>query len=118
MCTFPIRFNGSEKLKYIFPSKQKDVQKAIEIAQKTDKIQNMIIFGSAVTENCGIGSDIDIAIDAPDVKDDDEFIAIAKPFRQLLESEIDIVHLNTTKNDLLKNEIITKGVNVYVNGVC
>ncbi len=117
MYTFPVRFNGSEKLKYIFPSKQKDVQKAIEIAEKNEKIRRMIIFGSAVTMNCGIGSDIDIAIDAPDIKDDDEFITIAKPFRKALESEIDIIHLNSTKNDLLRNEILTKGVDVYVNGI-
>ncbi len=117
MYTFPVRFNGSEKLKYIFPSKQKDVQKAIEIAEKNEKIRRMIIFGSAVTMNCGIGSDIDIAIDAPDIKDDDEFITIAKPFRKALESEIDIIHLNSTKNDLLRNEILTKGVDVYVNWI-
>lgn len=117
MYTFPVRFNGSEKLKYIFPSKQKDVQKAIEIAEKNEKIRRMIIFGSAVTMNCGIGSDIDIAIDAPDITDDDEFIAIAKPFRKALESEIDIIHLNSTQNDLLRNEILTKGVDVYVNGI-
>lgn len=117
MYTFPVRFNGSEKLKYIFPSKQKDVQKAIEIAEKNEKIRRMIIFGSAVTMNCGIGSDIDIAIDAPDIRDDDEFIAIAKPFRKALESEIDIIHLNSTKNDLLRNEILTKGVDIYVNGI-
>lgn len=117
MNTFPVRFNGSEKLKYIFPSKQKDVQKAIEIAGKTEKIRRMVIFGSAVTMNCGIGSDIDIAIDAPGITED-EFISMTKPFRQTLESEIDIIHLNSVRNELLKNEIMTKGVEVYANGIC
>ncbi len=117
MNIFPVRCNGSEKLKYIFPSKQKDVQKAIEIAGKTEKIRRLVIFGSAVTMNCGIGSDIDIAIDAPGITED-EFISMAKPFRQALESEVDIIHFNAVRSELLKNDIMTKGAIVYDNGIC
>ena len=116
MHIFPVRCSGAEELKYIFPSKQRDVQRAIEIAQKTAGIRKLTVFGSAVTLDCGIGSDIDLAVDAPEIKDDDEFALMVRPIRQALESEIDIIHFNSIHSDLLRSEILTKGVDVYVNG--
>ena len=115
MCIFPKRVEGAEELKYIFPSKQKDVQRAIEIAQKTEGIRKLTVFGSAVTLNCGIGSDIDISVDAPDIRDDDEFNMLVRPIRKTLESEVDIIHFNSVRSDMLRNEILTKGVDVYVD---
>lgn len=110
---FPVKFEGAEELKYIFPSKQKAAQKAIELARADKRIKRLIVFGSAVTLDCGIGSDIDIAIDAPSVGQD-EFLSVAHPFMREIPSEVDIVHYNNVTADLLKSEIQNKGVELYV----
>lgn len=116
MYIFPVRCEGAEELKYIFPSKQRAAQKAIELAHADKRIKRVIVFGSAVTVNCGIGSDIDIAIDAPDISED-EFCLMARPFRREITSGVDIVHYNDIKNELLKSEIMNKGVVIYGNGI-
>ncbi len=111
MCIFPVRFDGAEELKYVFPSKQKAVQKAIELAAANDRIERLIVFGSAVTLKCGTVSDIDIALDVPTV-DREGFIKLTRPFFTDIPSEVDIVHYNTVHSKLLKSEI-DKGVCVY-----
>ena len=111
MYIFPKRFEGAEELKYIFPSKQKAVQKAIELAAVDSRIERLIIFGSAVTMKCGIGSDIDIALDVPDI-DIDSFAKLARPFYREIPSEVDVIHYNDIHSELLKREV-DKGVCVY-----
>lgn len=103
---------GDEVLQYIFPTKQRAAQEAIEIAKKNDKIQRLIIFGSAVTPCCGMTSDLDLAIDAPDLSED-SFLKIARQFYCAIDSELDVVHYNEIRNSLLKKEIDEKGVSVY-----
>lgn len=116
MYIFPVRCAGAEELKYIFPLKQKAAQKAIEIAKRDKRIKRIIAFGSAVTTSCGINSDIDIAIDAPNVSDDD-FVKLARPFLREVPSEIDIIHYNNIHSELLKHEIKTKGATIYDAGI-
>lgn len=111
MYVFPKRCEGAEELKYIFPSKQKAVQKAIELAMADNRIERLIVFGSAVTMNCGIGSDIDIALDVPDI-DPDDFAKLARPFYIDIPSEVDVIHYNDIHSKLFKNEV-DKGVCVY-----
>jgi len=115
---FPRRCEGADELKHIFPSMQKEVQKVIDVAKKSSKIRRVIIFGSTVTFNCGIGSDLDIAIDAPGITNDDEFITITRPIRQALNVDSDIIHYNSIHSSLLLSEINAKGVDVYVNRIC
>lgn len=112
MYVFPIRCEGEPVLKHIFPSKQKAAQKAIELARSDSRIKRLIIFGSAVTMKCGAGSDLDIAIDAPEIKNLDEFGKMVRPFYIEIPSEIDVLHLNKINSDLLLNNI-QKGVCVY-----
>ena len=118
MYVFPKRCDGADTLKYIFPSMQKEVQKVIEATKNIDCIRRITIFGSAVTMNCGIGSDLDIAVDAPDITDEDEFIQIIRPIRREVCVDADIIHLNGIKNQLLLNDIKTKGVDVYDRRIC
>lgn len=111
MTIFPKRVEGADELKYIFPSKQKAVQKAIELASNDSRIERLIIFGSAVTMKCGTGSDIDIALDVPGM-DNDSFAGLARPFYTEIPSEVDVIHYNGIHSELLKSEI-DKGVCVY-----
>lgn len=111
MYIFPLKCEGSDILRHIFPSKQRAVLKTIEIAEADDRIDRVIVFGSAVTMKCGVGSDVDIAIDAHDI-DDDGFAKLAGKFYREVPSEIDVVNYNNIHSNLLK-ENISKGVCVY-----
>lgn len=117
MFIFPKRCEGADELKYIFPLMQKEVQKVIDTAKNLPEIRRIIIFGSAVTANCGIGSDLDIAVDAPEITSDDEFIGVVRPIRRALDVDSDIVHYNRIHSLILLDEIDLKGVDVYVNRV-
>lgn len=112
MYVFPKKCEGDDTLKFIFPSKQKAVQKAIDIARDDERINRLIVFGSAVTLDCGMTSDVDIAIDAPNL-DFDTFANLARPFYRDIPSEVDIIHYNEIHSELFKQQV-NKGVCVYV----
>ena len=113
MCNFPIIVEGHPSLRHIFPTKQRAVKSAIDLAKADDRIKRLIIFGSAVTMNCGACSDVDIAIDAPDVAADD-FPKLAHDFYIGVDSEVDVIHYNLIHSQVLKKEIDNKGVSVYI----
>lgn len=113
MHNFPITVSGEPSLQHIFPTKQKAAKAAIELAKADERICRLIVFGSAVTMNCGAVSDIDIALDIPGVSEE-EFSKIARKFYLEVPSEVDIVHYNGISSPLLKHEIDTKGVDIYV----
>ena len=115
MLIFPVVARGSETLKYVFPSKQRDVQKAIEIASADERIDRLILFGSAVTRNCGTTSDIDLAVSAPGMSEE-AFLKVTRRFRLAMDSDIDILHYESIRDELLNQEIQKKGVTVYARG--
>ena len=112
MLIFPVVARGSETLKYVFPSKQRDVQKAIEIASADERIDRLILFGSAVTRNCGTTSDIDLAVSAPGMSEE-AFLKVTRRFRLAMDSDLDILHYESIRDELLNQEIQKKGVTVY-----
>ena len=112
MRVFPQVTKGSERLKYIFPSKQRDAQIAINIASADERIERLIVFGSAVTPDCGTDSDIDIAVSAKNITED-EFLKIAHAFYTEIDSEVDIVHYESVSDAFFKSEIDKKGVTLY-----
>lgn len=65
-----------------------------------------------MTDRCGQTSDLDIAVDAPGVSEDD-FAKIARGFWKAIPSEFDIVDYNNIRSDLLKNEIDKKVIVIY-----
>lgn len=115
MLIFPVVAQGSETLKYVFPSKQRDVQKAIEIASADERIDRLILFGSAVTRNCGTTSDIDLAVSAPGMSEE-AFLKVTRRFRLAMDSDLDILHYESIRDELLNQEIQKKGVTVYARG--
>ena len=108
---FPLIVLGNEQLKHVFPSKQRPVSQLLKLLKDDERIQKIILFGSAVTRNCGVDSDIDVAIDA-DITTD-EFERMAHLIYLGVDSEVDLIHLNNTKSELLKDEIKQKGVVLY-----
>ena len=114
---FPKKYEGAEVLRHIFPVMQREVQKVIDTSAQIDGIKRVIVFGSAVTLNCGIGSDLDIAVDAPDIQGEDDFLRLVRPLRRALSVDSDILHYNEIQNELLLHEIDSKGVDVYVKGI-
>ena len=113
MQVFPVVTAGDESLQYIFPSKQRAAQAAIDLAAKDPLIRRLCVFGSAVTMDCGMTSDLDLAIDAPSVSEEG-FLKLCRPFFREIESEVDVVHYNRIRNASLKKEIDEKGVCIYV----
>ena len=112
MYNFPLIVKGNDILKRIFPAKQKAVAQILELLKDNEKIDRIIIFGSAVTLNCGTYSDVDVAIEA-DISTD-EFLKVAHILYVNVDSEVDVIHYNTIRSELLKQEIDSKGVEVYV----
>ena len=100
-----------EKLKYIFPTMQNNVMIIINIVSKYAFVKRLIVFGSAITPNFGLGSDIDISIETSEV-DDDIFHKMIKEIVLSISTEIDIIHYNEIHSQNLKEEI-DKGVCVY-----
>ena len=109
MRIFPKVVDGCDSLKYVFPTKQKDARTAVDIAGRDSRIARLIVFGSAVTDRLGQTSDLDLAVDAPGVCEDD-FAKIARGFWKAIPSEVDN---NGKKSELLKDEIDNKGVVIY-----
>ena len=112
MYTFPLVIDGSETVKHVFPTQQKAAQQAIELAQANPLIRKLIVFGSAVTLNCGTGSDLDLALVIPEASEED-FLRIAHDFYRRIASPIDLIHYDHIHNELLKSEIDKKGVVLY-----
>ena len=113
MLCFPKKEGLRDSVKYVFPTMQEEVNKMIIAAEKISEIKRVIIFGSAVTLNCGINSDLDIAIDAPEIIEEDSFLKLIKPIKKVLCTSNDILHYNSIKNSILLDEINRNGVVVY-----
>ncbi|MCR5042392.1 MAG: nucleotidyltransferase domain-containing protein [Clostridia bacterium] len=110
---FPLIVNGEDVLRRVFPSKQAAAKAAIDLARRDERISCLWLFGSALTTDCGMTSDLDLAIDAPGVGGD-EFLRLIRPFYRNIDSEVDIVDYNDLRNLALKEEITNKGVRLYV----
>lgn len=110
---FPVRYNGESKIKYVFPTKQKDVDTIIKYAKSVDYIQRIIIFGSAVTWKCNVNSDIDIAVCFSDDNDDNSYSIFFKFLTKNIKSQFDLIDYQNNTNKYLKKDIDTKGVVIY-----
>ena len=114
MYNFPVKIDGCKELKRIFPTMQAPVQKIVDIAKTLPEIKRIIIFGSAITLNCGIGSDIDVAFDMPSVSEDD-YYSYLKPIRYSIDIPYDFIHYNSIKNKMLLEVIDKNGLEIRIN---
>lgn len=109
---FPVRFKGNDMIKYVFPTKQKDVDMIIKYANNHSYIQKIVIFGSAVTWKCDVNSDLDIAVCFADLNEEN-YSKFFKFLTRSLSSQFDLIDYRLNDNKYLKNDIDTKGVVVY-----
>ena len=87
----------------IYPIQQRKVRALIDDIRENSTPSKIIIFGSSVTEQCHIGSDMDIYAELS--KDVD-------PIRKMHDFEYDFWS-NFTVDQRLRSEIYRKGVVVY-----
>ncbi|MGN1098244.1 MAG: nucleotidyltransferase domain-containing protein [Clostridia bacterium] len=95
----------------IYPLKQQIAADLYEVAQKFDEIKKIYIFGSSVTPQCGIDSDIDICIDA-DVSDGMRIFNMQSEIGKLCDWNCDII-MYCNIGTSLKETIRKEGVVIY-----
>lgn len=94
--------------------KKKEVEKAIQIAQRTGVVRRLIIFGSTVTDECREESDVDICLDVNCETSDKRLRRPMYDLNEACDFNCDILFYHKL-GDKLKKEIDSKGVEVYVN---
>ena len=87
----------------VHPLQQKKVAELLHELTACDAVGRVIVFGSSVTDQCHIGSDVDIYA---------EMTRNENPIRHAHSFEYDFWN-NFTADDRLKTEILNKGVQVY-----
>ncbi|MCD8134148.1 MAG: nucleotidyltransferase domain-containing protein [Clostridiales bacterium] len=95
--------------------KKKEVEKLIEIAMGMGVVNRLIIFGSAVTNDCHNGSDVDICLDISCETSDKRLRRPVYELNEACDFNCDILFYHKLGENL-KNEIDSKGVTVYAAG--
>ena len=96
-------FTNCEK---IYPIQQRKVREIIDDARRNKAVKQIVIFGSSVTNQCHVGSDVDVFF---------EMTKDMNPLKEAHDFEIDAWN-NYNANSRMKNEITKKGVIVYERG--
>ncbi len=94
-------------------SKKDAIKNVVKVAQETDVIKRLIIFGSAVTNDCNESSDIDICLDVSCATRDMRLYRPVCDFNKVCDYNCDILFYQKI-GEKLKKEIDEKGVEVYV----
>lgn len=104
MYKFPVVIKSELNfMSQIHPLKQKIV---MDIVEKYCNVSGLKItlFGSSISERCGIRSDIDLAIKLS-VVDDKKFYSVMREVSELCNGEADVLFYNTITNARLLEEI-------------
>ena len=91
------------------------VRKMVEVVQNYDIVKRLIIFGSAVTENCTDESDIDICADIAYREKGLKVYNLGVDLSRICDGNCDILFYDRLKGQI-KDEVDKKGVVVYVAG--
>ncbi|MCD7955763.1 MAG: nucleotidyltransferase domain-containing protein [Lachnospiraceae bacterium] len=95
--------------------KRKEVERVIQIARKTGVVRRLIIFGSAVTDDCREESDVDMCLDISCETSDKRLRRPMYDFNEACDFNCDILFYHKL-GEKLRKEIDSKGVAVYVDG--
>lgn len=115
---FPIAFELKDTFKYpdilvhIFPTMQKDVRAILDYLSTDERIVKCIVFGSSLTLNCGVFSDIDLGISLIPGSTEADFDKASSRIRGLCSNNVDVLWIDHTKNPLLEQNI-QKGFVIY-----
>ena len=123
MAVFPVKKGinacNYDVLSKAFPTKQEDIEHIINYARTNRKIDKIIIFGSSVTWNCKVNSDIDIAIKLSQSDDCETnsyaFADVLSSISKIIKSDFDLLDYDKISNEHLKRDIDKKGVVVYAH---
>ena len=88
------------------------VKDSIEIAKQNTDIKRVIVFGSAVTDQCREDSDIDFCFDVADTFDEIKMVKTFGRIGAVCERNADRLIYSALRGKI-KNEVNTKGVIVY-----
>lgn len=95
----------------IHPLKQEQVSLIFRQVASNEIVRRLIVFGSAVTGKCHVGSDLDICIDA-DVSDGIKVYELQKKIGEICNWNCDILIYSCIGNRL-RNTIDAEGVVVF-----
>lgn len=80
------------------------------------EIEKVMLFGSRATGSHRPGSDIDLAVFAPNLTEQ-AFSRLAGEVDELpIAFHMDVIHFDTLENSSLKEQIISQGKTIYKNG--
>lgn len=91
------------------------VRKMVEVVQNHDIVKRLIIFGSAVTEDCTDESDIDICADISYREKGLKVYNLGADLSRICNGNCDILFYDRLKGQI-KDEVDKKGVVVYAAG--
>lgn len=109
-----------ENLEYIHPIKQELVLRIYDVLCQSQISKRLIVFGSAITDECLFSSDLNICIEwnCPIRDADDLFIpkvqAVLKEISVLAEGKCDVLHFSELA-DTIVEEAVLKGVEFNVH---
>ncbi|MCD8150761.1 MAG: nucleotidyltransferase domain-containing protein [Clostridiales bacterium] len=95
--------------------KKKEVERLIEISKKTGVVNRLIIFGSAITNDCHKESDVDMCLDVSCETSDKRLRRPVYELSEVCDFNCDILFYHKLGKNL-KKEIDSKGVTVYAAG--
>lgn len=95
----------------VYPLKQKEVAAIYDAVKDCKEVRKVIIFGSAVTGYCHVGSDLDICIDA-DASDGMKIYELQKIIGTICDWNCDIIMYSNMGNRL-KETVGKEGVVIY-----
>lgn len=109
---FPLVVSSEcRNLRRIYPLKQRQVAEIYEESKKHPIVRKIIVFGSAVTPNCRVDSDLDLCIDA-DISDGRKVYELQKQVGSICGWNCDIL-IYSQLGSRLKSTIDREGVVIY-----
>lgn len=108
-----------DNIQFIHPLKQKEVAEIIKVSSQFSFIKSIKIFGSAITDECTINSDLDLCVDCNEscIDEDGVFTLEANRFiklvRSICKNGCDIGFVELLKDSYIEKDALG-GVLVYV----
>lgn len=97
-----------QNCEHVYPIQQSRVKELIRILGNDENVKRMLVFGSSVTDNCHIDSDVDVYVELVEDK--------TCSIREFVDFAYDL-WTNYNVDSRLKDEILKTGVPVYERNI-